>query len=399
MQDVGAPSDPSTGSGLAPIQANVGTTGHQWNQDVTYPSNVTFTFAQNVSQVEQFVQFTLGNIDDILFGLINSFQVYQFNSIKITWGIDRIAAVGASPGRALVFAVAPYNRAFNVAANTTQQGLLSTLPGATWSFCNSFDNIDNTGAVDLQRIIHSHVTPQYQMESGGGENYSNRPLSIRNDDGLDDTIWRGFNCLLTRTSNAGATTFMVPTIVTINITFTGIRILRSVPALDLVGRDYMSAEVNEKRDGYFRPTDTIEGVGRVRMPPQSKRRATSSCYVTPKGKSKKNLCKESPLPSGNESKVVKPNSPKTRRHLKRCNQEVSPIYQGEGSSCELYRVPAVTRYLQARFRKEKQENQSRGNFENDQGGSQMFGDMQPLSPNDRESLQVSEIPSPSLLQD
>ena len=399
MQDVGAPSNNATGSGLAPIQSAVSTTRHQWKQDVVYASNVEFIYGATDTQVEQYLQFTLRAFDDLVFSLINMFQTYQINNISVTFGVDRIQASASTVGRAIVFAVAPYNRTFDVAINTRQSGLISTLPGSTWSFCNSFDDINSTGSTDLQRIVTSSVTPQYEMSSDNGTNYSNRPLSIRGDDGLDDTVWRGFNLFLTRSASRTARTFTIPTIVKINVTFQGIRLLRSVPSIQLVGPDYLFSKVNEKRDSYIRPTDTVEGVGNFRITQQSNRRASSSCPSILQAKPKRKSRKKNNISDWYESKMDESSKTQRRRYTKRCNKKIHPLYEREGRSLKFHGLPFITNSIYTSNGEEEQENKERDNPGIDNGREEMLRDMQYLPLNDREDLQACEVSPSQDIQD
>ena len=190
MQDVGAPSNNAAGQGLAPVQTGVHTDGMHWSQEIVYPSDVTFTFGAGEAASEEFLQYTLSNISPEIFGLLVTFQTYQFNNFKVVFANDRVMrdTDDDDAGEAETFACAPYNRVFEVAASTNQQGLLSTLPGSTWTFCNSNSTRDST---DNQRFITQGVTPQYAMRANNqGYNYSNRPLPIYGPGGLDTTVWR-----------------------------------------------------------------------------------------------------------------------------------------------------------------------------------------------------------------
>ena len=84
MQDIGAPSYNATGSGLVPIQAGVGTLGMQWNQDIVYPSSITFAMLDGEATAESFLEFTLANISAELFGLLVSFQVSNSPTLKLS---------------------------------------------------------------------------------------------------------------------------------------------------------------------------------------------------------------------------------------------------------------------------------------------------------------------------
>ena len=402
MQDVGAPSNNAGGEGLAPVQSGVHTPGHHWTQEVVFPSDVTFMFGAGEAASEVYVETSLSNVSPEIFGLLVSFQVYQINQLKITFAMDRIlrSTTDDDAGDAEIFACAPYTREFQVASNTNQQGLLSTLPGSTWTFVNSRDSSEDTGSVDNQRFIIQSVTPQYAMapEGGTGINYSNRPLSIYSSEGIDTTAWRGFNLLLRRRQKSMddliAASFTIPTINRITITLMGIRLLRTVPALSLLGRDYLSAEVNLHRDSYYRRTQTNQGSGYFRS---SQYHVTSSASPNKVcNKCNLNCSNEDPPKRRRRNKVARPT--KEKSYPTRGSKKVSAVHKGKrglhGESgfsatgnCELQR--AIN----------QQENQDRGYPFHGEVWEKMFRDSESVSPAGGEKVQISEVQTSQNIQD